>query len=301
MIKINKKQVNKIVLSLVLVITSIIMLYPLVYMVLGALSDREMYLESGLFPTPSLTAERITNFTIIFKAEGLFQSIFVTIVRIIFYSLVNIIMSTVGGYIFSKLEFKGKSIVFLYFMSSMMIPGVAIMVPSYILMARFPLVGGNDILGMGGQGFINNPAVLFVTGWVPVYNMFLLRQSFTSFGSEMKEAAHVDGAGHFKIMFEIYLPLALPAVAVMSIGLVIGHWNDYLNSLIYLPDMKQWHTVGTKIIEIMDRFGNEGFDIVPNYPRIYGISFMFMLVPIAIFLAFQRFFIDGLAMGAVKG
>lgn len=299
--KIKKKVIAKYALSLLMLLASLIMLYPLIYMFLGALADKTMYLESGLFPTPSITPERWENFTIIFKASGLMQSLFITLVRILFYALLNLVLSTMGGYVFSKLEFKGKRAVFLYFMSSMMIPGVAIMVPSYILMARFPLVGGNSILGTGGQGFVNNPAILFITGWVPVYNMFLMRQSFTSFGSEMKEAAQVDGAGHFLIMFTIYLPLALPCIAVMLIGLVIGFWNDYLNCLIYLPDLKEFHTIGTKIIEILDTFGTEGYDIIPNYPRIYGISFMFMLPCIAIFLCFQRFFIDGLAMGAVKG
>lgn len=301
MVKINKKFVWKTALSIVLVITSVIMLYPLIYMFLGALADKTLYLESGLLPTPSLTKDRILNFTIVFQAEGLLQSVFITLLRMIFYGIINIVISTIGGYVFSKLEFKGKKVVFLYFMSSMMIPGVAVMVPSYILMARFPLVGGNSILGMGGQGFVNNPAILFVTGWVPVYNIFLMRQSFSSFGSEMKEAAQVDGAGHFTIMFNIYMPIALPCIAVMSIGLAIGHWNDYLNCLIYLPDLKEYHTVGTKIIEILDLYGTEGYDIIPNYPRIYGISFMFLLPPIVIFLCFQRFFISGLAMGAVKG
>lgn len=301
MTKATKKLITKSALSAVMLLTSIIMIYPLIYMFLGALADKTMYLDSGLFPKPQLSAERLKNFTLFFKAEGLMQSLFMTFVRILFYAVINIVGSTVGGYIFSKFDFKGKQAVFLYFMSSMMIPGVAIMVPSYIMMAKFPLVGGNNILGQGGSGFINNIGVLFVTGWVPVYNMFLMRQAFSGFGSEMKEAAQVDGAGHFKIMFEIYLPLALPCLAVMLIGMVIGFWNEYLNCLVYLPDLKEFHTIGTKIIQILERYGTEGYDIIPNYPRIYGISFMFMLFPIVIFLCFQKFMISGLTMGAVKG
>ncbi|MBQ9481818.1 MAG: carbohydrate ABC transporter permease [Clostridia bacterium] len=292
---------RKIVLSVILFASSVIMLYPLVYMLLGALADNDqMYLNASFLPKPYFTADRIKNFTIVFEADDFTQSIFITFARIGFYAVINVLFSTMAGYIFSKMEFKGKKIVFLYLMSSMMIPGVAVMVPSYILLNRFPLVGGNDILGAGGMGFRDNPAVLFVTGWVPVYNMFLMRQSFNSFGSEMKEAAMVDGANHFLIMFVIYMPLALPCLAVMLIGMVIGFWNDYMTCLIYLPDLKGWHTIGTKIIDIIDLYGAGG-NGVPYYSRIYGISFMFILPPIVVFLIFQRFFISGLAMGAVKG
>lgn len=299
--RVIKEKASSICLNVVMIALSLVMLYPLIYMILGALSDRSAYLESGLFPVPSMTLERLDNFLIIFRADGLGNALIVTLTRAVFYAVVTTVTSTIGGYHFSKTNFKGKNFLFMYYMASIMIPGVAVMVPNYLILAKFPLIGGNNIFGDGGYGFINNVSVLFITGWVAPYNMFLMRQSFTSLGNEIKEAAEIDGAGEYRIMFQIYLPLVLPIIAVMIIGLFIGHWNDYLTSLIYLPDLSNWHTIGTKIIEIIDRFGMEGYDIIPNYPRIYGISIMFMLPPIICFLCFQNLFVSGLAMGSVKG
>ena len=162
-------------------------------------------------------------------------------------------------------------------------------------------MGGNNLFGQGGYGFYNDPLIIFVLGWVSAYNIFLVRQAMNGVGGEYKEAASIDGANIFRIMFTIYLPLIFPIVSVMLIGLFIGIWNDYMFSLIYLPGRPEYHTIGTKVIDIIKIFNVSALNPIPNYPVVFGISIMSMLPPILCFLFFQKQFVSGLTMGGVKG
>ena len=288
--------VKEIVFLIFMILCSVLFLYPILYMVFGATLTKSEFLEAGILPLPkSFSLFRLKNFGKIFMADGLWQSLFVTFARIVFYAFCNIFISTMGGYIFARVRFRGRNIVFMIYMSTMMIPGIATMVPNYIILAKFPTIGSM------GMGLIDNPLVLFVTGWVSVYNIFLMRQAIEGIGGELDEAAQMDGAGRFYTVFKIYLPLALPVISVMMIGLFMGMWNDYTTSLIYLPSHGEWHTIGTKIIELLNDGAIVGYDTYPDYPAIYGVSVAFILPPVAVFLIFQKQIIGGLTMGAVKG
>lgn len=289
-------RIKEIAVLILMVLFSFIILFPLIYMVLGAMNTKTEFLEAGILPIPkSFSFARFKNFGKIFMADGLWQSLFVTAARIVFYALCNIFFSTLGGYVFARVRFRGRNLVFMIYMATMMIPGIATMVPNYIILAKFPTIGGM------GTGLIDNPVVLFVTGWISVYNIFLMRQSIESIGGDLDEAAQIDGAARLYIVFKIYLPLALPVVSVMMIGLFMGMWNDYTTSLIYLPSHKEWHMIGTKIIELLNDGAIVGYDTYPDYPAIYGVSVTFILPPIVAFLIFQNQIIGGLTMGAVKG
>lgn len=305
-VKVNKPRAGKakrVIFNIIMVILSVLMLYPLIYILLGALSGRAEYMEKGgILPIPrSWQWSRLTNFTIIFEVGEFYPAVGITLLRIAFYAVVTIGTSTIGGYLFAKARFTGKKFMFAYIMSAMMIPSISIMVPSFILLAKFPLVGGNSIIGQGGTGFMGNVAVLFVTGWVGSYNIFLMRQCMLSSGDDFKEAAQIDGAGTLRIIFQIYFPLTRPVIAVMLIGLFIGFWNDYMTCLIYLSNRPEFYTIGTKIVSIIKMMSMQGFDTIPNYPRMFGMSLIFMMPPIISFLIFQRQFISGLSLGGLKG
>lgn len=302
MTRANIEKRNKIILSIVMGIVGLLVIYPFLYIVLGSLCTIDQFVDSVLFPWPfPFEASQLKNFLLMFQVDDIWTSLFLTFGKIVFSAIMCIVTSVVGGYVFSQMRFKGKNAVFMYFMVSMMIPGIATMVPNFIILLRFPLVGGNNILGQGGFGFYNNPALHFVLGWVSAYNIFLMRQAMNGVGSSFREAASIDGANLFKIMFTIYLPLVLPIVAVMMIGLFIGVWNDYMTCLIYLPGMSKYHTIGTKIIEIIKIFNVSALNPNPNYPVIFAISIMGMLPPIIVFLIFQKQFVSGLTMGGIKG
>lgn len=300
--KSTRERINKTIWSVILGLCGLLLLYPFIYIILGALTTKEQFMNSVLLPIPApFEPKQLENFVLLFRAEGIWTSLILTVSKIGVGAVMCVLTSTIGGYVFSMLRFKGKHIVFMYFMLSMMIPGVATMVPSFIMMVRFPLVGGNNILGQGGYGFYNNAAIHFILGLVSAYNIFLVRQAMTGIGSEYKEAASIDGAGIFRIMFTIYLPLIFPIIAVMLIGLFIGVWNDYMFSLIYLPGAPSLHTIGTKVIDVIKIFNVSSLNPEPNYPVVFGISITSMLPPVLCYLFFQKLVVSGLTMGGVKG
>jgi multiple sugar transport system permease protein len=159
---------------------------------------------------------------------GVWQAYVFTIARCAFYIGVALPVGVIGGYIFSKLRFPGRDRLFLLFLSGMVMPAILMIVPNFVMMARFPLMGGNDILGRGGHGLIGDWRVLFAFGWVPPFAIFLMKQTFDMFPPEYEDAAKMDGAGLFSILFRVYGPLLKPALAAVAITTFLAIWNDYL-------------------------------------------------------------------------
>lgn len=303
----NRKKIRdlptKIAAYSILGIGGFVMLYPFIYCFLGSLLTLDEYLKSGILPLPGgLEISRFANLLKFFDSDDVFPSIGITLARFGFYALTNIIFSMVGGYIFAKVHFKGKTFIFYYMMISMMIPGVATMYPTFLMYAKWPLIGQNNILGQGGTGFIGKWPVLFIGGWFGAYNMFLVRQSIYDIGNEIGEAAEIDGASTMRVIFGIYLPLLRAVMAVILIGLFIGMWNDYLFPMTFMlgTATPELIPIGYKVFEIISRAEGVSSSL-PNYPAIFGVCFTAMLPTILCFALLQKHFVEGMAMGAVKG
>jgi multiple sugar transport system permease protein len=297
------RDIQKILTYIVLISGSFVMMYPLIYGFLGSFVTTEEYYNSGILPFPkSFSWDRFDTFILFFKSSRIINSLGITVARIIWHAVISVFVAILGGYAFSKIKFKGREKVFFAFMSSMMIPGVAMMIPTYIMMARFPLVGGNGIDGQGGSGFLNTPEVLFIMGLVSVYNIFLVRQTLFSIGDEYKEAAAIDGAGIFTIIFRIYMLMIKPVLVVIVINCFIGTWNDYMTPFIYVPGNAKAWPIGLAAVRLANDYlygGNPSG--LPNYPAVFAISIMTMIPPIAMFLVFQKQFVKGMAAGGIKG
>src|SRR5258708_9010069 len=115
-------------------------------------------------------------------------------IRVAFYVLVTLLVGITGGYIFSKLKFPGKNKVFLLFLSGMVMPGVLMLLPSYLMMAWWPLAGGNNILGRGGHGLIDDLPVFFICGLVPGVAVFLLKKNLFIFSTQYPNPATIGCA-----------------------------------------------------------------------------------------------------------
>src|SRR6266498_2658386 len=162
-------------------ITSFIMIYPVLFMALGSFTTNNRFLDAAILPIPNTL-----NIALFKRAlgAGVWDAYVFTLIRACFYIAVTLLVGLIGGYIFSKMRFPGKNKVFLLFLSGMVMPGILMLVPQYLLMAWFPLAGGNNILGRGGHGFIGEWPVLFIYGWVPPFAIFLLKQSFDMLPNE---------------------------------------------------------------------------------------------------------------------
>lgn len=279
-----------------------IMIYPFVFSLLGSFCSVAEYRDALFLPFSKSPFSNLENYTVLFRTGTNFaRPLFLTLAKIIFMFVVSVLVNAFGGYVFAKVEFKFKRTIFTILLSSMMIPGVAMLVPNFLFMVRFPLVGGNGITGQGGSGFINNPAVLFINGWVSVYGIFLFRQSFVSLGKEIAESGEVDGACFARIVLQLYLPLIKPIIAVTFLNTFLGNWNDYMTSLIMLPDLPDWRMISTTAATLMDLFSNPLRVGGADYPKAFAISTIMMIPPLIVFLCMQKQFVEGLAMGAIKG
>jgi multiple sugar transport system permease protein len=222
-----------------------------------------------------------------------------TLIRVLFYIFVTLSMGLIGGYIFSKLRFPGKNKVFLLFLSGMVMPGILMLVPMYLMMAWFPLAGGNNILGRGGHGFIGEWPVLFIFGWVPPFAIFLLKQSFDMLPTEYQDAAKIDGAGMFTIILRVYGPLLKPPIVALFIVTFLGIWNDYLWPSLTIAGHPEYYPIAYRIQSvILSDWSPVG---TTDYPAVMVRTFLATWPPAIVYFLLQRYFVQGLVASGLKG
>lgn len=270
----------------ILILGSIIMLYPFVFAVLGMFVSVEEFYEVSFLPIPERIVYAFDNFKRIFARDGLGRSVLLTVARFAWYAILLSFTSVLAGYAFAKVDFAGKKLAFYLLMSSMMIPGVAMLTPQYLMFARMSL--------------IDNPMVLFVTGCFSAYNIFLVRQTLAGLGNEYKEAAEIDGAGLLRIVFGIYMPMLKPVLAVVIIQTFIGQWNDYLFPQIFVSGAPQWHPIGVLSVKIQNDYIKPSGGGLVDYPMAMAMSVFMMIPPVVVYILFQKNFVEGLTAGGVK-
>jgi multiple sugar transport system permease protein len=279
-----------------LILSSFVMIYPVLFMALGAFTTNNRFLETVILPIPN------TINTFCFQAyfnQGLGRAYAVTLLRVSSNLFFTLGVGLIGGYIFSKMRFPGKNRVFLLFLSGMVMPGILMLVPSYLMMAWFPFVGGNKLLG-GGHGFIGEWPVLFIGGWVPVFAIFLLKQAFDMLPREYEDAAKMDGAGMFTIIFRVYGPLLKPPIVALIIVTFLGTWNDYLWPSMVISGVTVWHpiTLRMQYMYITGAFSPLG---VTDFPSVMVKSFLATWPPAAVYFLLQRYFVQGMVLSGIKG
>lgn len=277
-------------------ISSFIMIYPVLFMALGSFTTKDRFLEADVLPIPDTL-----NIVLFRRAlgAGVWDAYVFTLERCIFYITITLLVGLIGGYIFSKLQFPGKNKVFLLFLSGMVMPGILMLVPSYLMMAWFPLVGGNNILGQGGHGFIGEWTVLFVAGWVPPFAIFLFKQAFDMLPIEYQDAAKMDGAGFFTIIFRVYGPLLRPPIVALVIVTFLGIWNDYLWPLLTIAGHPDFYPIAVRIQSIiLSDYSPVG---TTDYPAVMVRTFLATWPPALVYFLLQRYFIQGLVASGLKG
>lgn len=279
-----------------LIISSFVMIYPVLFMALGAFTTNDRFLEAVILPVPNTL-----NIELFRRAlgAGVWDSYLFTLQRCAFYITITLLVGLIGGYIFSKLTFPGKNAVFMLFLSGMVMPGILMLVPMYLLMAWFPLTGGNNILGQGGHGFIGEWPVLFIYGWVPPFAIFLLKQSFDMLPKEYEDAAKMDGAGFFTIIFRVYGPLLKPPLVALVIITFLGVWNDYLWPSLTIAGNSQYYPIAYRIQSVvLSDYSPVG---TTNYPSVMVRTFLATWVPAVVYFVLQRYFVQGMVASGLKG
>ena len=202
--------------------------------------------------------------------------------------------SSLIAYTFAKRTFPGRDFLFLLGLSTLMLPTEVTLIPNYVIMRSFPLLGGIDITGQGGQGMIDSYLGLIVPNLASVFAIFLLRQYMKSaIPDELIDAARIDGAGHFRIYWRVVLPLCKPALAAVAIFTFQFFWGDLLGPLIIISSADHYTLP----------LGLTTF-VLPNrsaWDLIMAGSVLATIPLIIIFFIFQRQFVRGISLSGIKG
>lgn len=197
-----------------------------------------------------------------------------------FGSAAEVILAIFSAYALAYLRFPRKDLVFLLLLAALMIPVEITIVPNYLTVARL--------------GWINTYQGIIVPGAAIAYGTFLLRQAFLAVPNEILEAAKVDGAGHFRILTSIVVPIAQPAIVTMALLSVISKWNDFLWPLI-VTNTTDMRTLPIGVFWLRNSEGLANWGVVMA-------GSLFLIVPVLIgFLLAQRAIVEGMTAGAVKG
>ena len=144
----------------------------------------------------------------------------------------NALLSALMGYTLARLRFRGKQVIFSLILSTIMVPAQIAFIPMFLLVARMPLFGGNNILGQGGSGLLDTYFGLMAPHLVTAFGVFLMRQFMLGFPAELEDAARVDGASEFMIFWRIMLPLSTPGLITLFLLHFTSVWNDLLWPLV---------------------------------------------------------------------
>lgn len=192
----------------------------------------------------------------------------------------EVILALFSAYALAYLRFPRKDLVFLLLLAALMVPVEITIVPNYLTVARL--------------GWINTYQGIIVPGAAIAYGTFLLRQAFLAVPREILEAARVDGAGHFRILFSIVAPIAQPAIVTMALLSVVSKWNDFLWPLI-VTNTTDMRTLPIGVFWLRNSEGLANWGVVMA-------GSLFLIVPVLIgFLLAQRAIVEGMTAGAVKG
>jgi multiple sugar transport system permease protein len=286
----------------VLTLTSLVILYPLVFMVSSTFTSPEAYYRTAFFPIPDTFDFHNYETILLDCSQGcITRSIGITSLRALWYIAWAMLISVLGGYVFARLTFPFKNALFLFFLSGLMVPQLLTTLPLYIMLARFPLVGENDILGQGGHGFVNDWPALGMVGLVSVIALFLIKQNYEMMPPDYEEAARVDGAGTLRVIFQIYLPMLRPALTAVAIIEFVAIWNDYFWPLIAVGGNREITPVALTVQRLIYAYTQRQADTVADFPLIFAAATLMSIPTILVYLALQRYFVQGLVGVGLKG
>ncbi|MET4780558.1 carbohydrate ABC transporter permease [Glaciihabitans sp. UYNi722] len=262
----------------VAIIISLVMFFPLYWMIVTAFSTRADMYAPGLHLFPrTFTFENFTAPFIKFPVGQWFSN---SLVIAVLTTAITVVCNLLAGYAFAKLRFRGRNPLFLILLSTMMIPAQAIIVPQFKLSIALGLYG-------------NIWSVILPESAV-IFGVFLARQFFIAIPDELVEAARVDGAGHFRTFLSVVLPLCKPLIAVLVLLTFMGEWNAFGWPLVALSGDQNLFTLPIGLVS------NLQGQYTSNYGAIMAMNLLMILPVVILFIAFQKYFVEGLSRSGIK-
>lgn len=266
------------ILYVVLIALAAVMILPLVWMASTATKTlgEATALEFQLLPSKFVLFENIATafsrqpFGRYFRNSGI-VTVTTTIGRVLLCSL--------AGFSFAKFHFPGRDAVFMGVLSTMMVPFFVVIIPLYIVVYSF--------------GWLDTYWGLIIPGLVGAYGIFLMRQFMTSIPDELIDAARIDGAHEVRIFFQIALPLAKPALSTLSILTFMSSWDAYIWPLMIINDKKMM-TLPLGLVVFRSQY-------ITYWNELMVVSVVGVIPTFTLFFAFQKQFVEGVAISGLKG
>ena len=268
--------VVRLIVYVVLVIVAIAINLPFFWMVITAFKN-----ESDVFSMPPKfypTVYDFRNFVRAFKIVPIARYLFNTLVVSVSVTLLQLVLNTLAAYGLARIEFKGRNLVFLAIVGTLMVPPEVTLVPLYILIRK--------------MGMVNTFRALIIPFMSSAFGIFLLRQFFMTIPKELEDAARIDGCGRLRILWHVMIPLSKPALWTMALYTFLAHWNSYMWPLVVINnDQKQVIQVG------ISRFAS----MWETEWTLQMASSTVAIVPIIVFFFFvQKQFIEGISISGMK-
>jgi len=266
-------------LNAALVVIALLWMVPTLGLFLTSLLSAQEVREGGwwrVFSDPGLAT--LDNYEAIFDNEDITGSLTTTAWIAVGGTVLPIVVGALAAYAFAWLDFPGRDWLFVLVIAMLVVP---------IQMALIPLFSLYNDAGIFDTVL---SLILFHTAFGLPFAVFLLRNFFASIPRELLEAARIDGASEFRIFLRVVLPLGLPAIAALGIFQFLWTWNDLI---VALTMARETQPITVAIFTQLRQFGS-------NIDLIAPASFVSLAIPLALFFAFQRYFVQGLLAGAVK-
>lgn len=265
-----------------IILFGLIMLYPLIWMLSASFkTNNEIFQGLNFLPQQPT----FNNYLIGWKGVSgysfgkfFFNSFFIAAMCIVG----NVISCSMAAYAFSKLDFKLKKLLFMIMMVTLMLPLHVRLIPQYIVFSKI--------------GWVNSYLPLILPRFFAIegFFIFLLVQFMRNISNELLEAPRIDGCGTFRIFISFIMPLSIPALVTVAIFTFIWTWNDFLSQIIYLSNPATF-TVSLALRMFIDSTGTS------SWGSLFAMSCLSLLPLFTLFIAFQRYLIEGIASGSVKG
>lgn len=259
------------------VILGLLFLFPLFYIVITSLKTEGDVMRNLLFFPTVLHWENYTELLQRFD----FGSYATSSLKVSVLSVIGALFScSMAAYVFARMNFPGKNLLFVLLMSTMMIPGQVTLIPQFLILSKLNLM--------------NTHFVLYLHQFLaPAFGVFMLRQFFMTLPLDLEDAARIDGCGTFRIYWQIYLPSAKPTLATLAIFTFMDAWNDLLRPVIYLNDSRKYTlTVGMALLK------------TPSTTTwvLMMCGAVISITPLLVMYIFaQKYFVKGVVTSGLKG
>lgn len=191
----------------------------------------------------------------------------------------SVLTSTLAAYAFARLQFPGRDILFVIFLAALMIPGQVTIIPTFIIIREL--------------GLMNTHEAIYIPALINVFGIFLLRQFFLRTPRDLEDAARVDGAGYLRILFQIAVPLAMPAISALAVLNFQAAWNDFFAPNLFLTSPEMF-TLPVGLVDLRGQFGGT--------PTTIFAAITLVLIPVlTVFLLAQRRLTESIALTGIRG